>query len=270
MPVLEALQSPRLSVAKIVVADNARGGSVEEIMDVARSRGVDVEFASPTRVKLLAGNGKQDQGVVADVTAPRMARLRSFLSAHPSGPLVIFVLDGVTNPSNVGMVLRSATAAGLDGVVIPRSGTPHVGPLVIKASAGVAFDAPILNVETAAEAGDLLRQAGFTTYGLAANAKSSIFDAPLASRAAFVFGGETSGLTIPTDQRLRIPMRNGVESLNVAVAASITAFEVAFNRGGRRVPVALSRCRAVRARPARPAPGGTGTRAGGAASGARS
>jgi 23S rRNA (guanosine2251-2'-O)-methyltransferase len=227
MPVLEALQSPRRAVAKVVVADNARGGSLDEIVGLARERGVEVELASPMRVKLLAGNGKQDQGVVADVTAPRMARLETFLSGRPRGPQAVFVLDGVTNPANVGMILRSATAAGIDGVVLPRSGTPHVGPLVIKASAGVAFDAPILNIGTAREAADLLRRAGFTIYGLAATARSSLFDTAPAERSAFVFGGETSGLTISTDVQVRIPMRNHVESLNVAVAASIAAFHVA-------------------------------------------
>jgi 23S rRNA (guanosine2251-2'-O)-methyltransferase len=176
---------------------------------------------------LLAGNGKQDQGVVADIAAPRMARLDEFLDRRGRRPTTVFLLDGVTNPSNVGMILRSATAAGIDGVVLPRAGTPHVGPLVIKASAGVAFAAPILNAPTAAHAARALRGHGFTVYGLAAGAHRSLFRTELARRAALVLGGETHGLTVETDVQLRIPMRGGVESLNVAVTASVVAFELA-------------------------------------------
>jgi 23S rRNA (guanosine2251-2'-O)-methyltransferase len=225
-PVLEALRSPGLSVAKVMVAENAHGGSVDRIIDEARERGIEVRFESPNRIKLLAGNGKQDQGVIADVAARRMASLDDFLDRLGQRPAVVFLLDGVTNPSNVGMILRSATAAGIDGVILPRAGTPHVGPLVIKASAGVAFDAPILNAATAASAASQLRQHDFSLYGLAAGAPRSIFGTGLGRRAALVLGGETGGLTISTDTELAIPMRNGVESLNVAVAASIVAFQV--------------------------------------------
>ncbi|MGH3829170.1 MAG: TrmH family RNA methyltransferase [Pseudonocardiaceae bacterium] len=135
------------------------------------------------------------------------------------------------NAHNVGMILRSATAAGIDGVILPRLGSPHVGPLVIKASAGVAFEASILNSPSAAEAAAVLRKRGFTVYGLAATAKRSIFQTDLAPRSALVLGGETSGSTIAPDARLRIPMRNQVESLNVAVAASIVAFELSRRCG---------------------------------------
>lgn len=231
MPVLEALQSPALDVAKVMVADNARGAAVDEILDAARERGVEVRYASPARIKLLAGNGKQDQGVIADIAAPRMARLAEFLERRGRRPTMVFLLDGVTNPSNVGMILRSATAAGVDGVVLPRAGTPHVGPLVIKASAGVAFEAPILNAPSAAEAARLLRGRGFTVYGLAAEARRSLYRTDLAPRAALVLGGETHGVTVPTDVQLRIPMRGGVESLNVAVTASVVAFELARRAG---------------------------------------
>jgi 23S rRNA (guanosine2251-2'-O)-methyltransferase len=160
-----------------------------------------------------------------------MARLEEFLDRRGRRPTTVFLLDGVTNPSNVGMILRSATAAGIDGVVLPRAGTPHVGPLVIKASAGVAFEAPILNAMSAAEAARLLREHGFTVYGLTAQARRSLFHTDLAPRAALVLGGETHGVTISTDRQLRIPMRGGVESLNVAVTASVVAFELARRAG---------------------------------------
>ncbi|MGH3825715.1 MAG: TrmH family RNA methyltransferase [Pseudonocardiaceae bacterium] len=231
MPVLEALQKRDLDVAKVIIADNAHGRAIDQIVAEARRREIEVQYTSPFRIKQLAGNGKQDQGVVADITAPRMARLSDYLAACGDRRTTLFLLDGVTNPSNVGMILRSATAAGIDGVILPRLGSPHVGPLVIKASAGVAFEASILNSPSAAEAASVLRKRGFTVYGLTATAKRSIFQTDLAPRSALVLGGETYGSTISPDTRLRIPMRNQVESLNVAVAASIVAFELSRRRG---------------------------------------
>jgi 23S rRNA (guanosine2251-2'-O)-methyltransferase len=231
MPVLEALQKQNLDVAKVIVADNAQGDAIDQIVDEAHRRDIEVQYTSPARIKRLAGNGKQDQGVVADIVAPRMARLSDYLAKRGDQRTTLFLLDGVTNPSNVGMILRSATAAGIDGVILPRLGSPHVGPLVIKASAGVAFEASILNSASAAAAASVLRERGFTVYGLTATAKRSIFQTDLAPRAVLVLGGATPGSTIQTDAQLRIPMRNHVESLNVAVAASIVAFEISRRRG---------------------------------------
>src|SRR5262245_35802521 len=110
-PVLEALADRRLDVDKVILADNARGGAAKEIIDAAAARSVRVERASAHRVKVLAGNGKQDQGVLADVIAPRMRRLADALAGKPAR---VLVLDGITTPANVGMILRTATAAGIE------------------------------------------------------------------------------------------------------------------------------------------------------------
>src|ERR1051325_182585 len=104
MPVLEALDDAALRVDKVILADHLRGEPVRAILSAARSRGVPVERASAHRVKVLAGNGRHDQGVLADVVAPRMAPLATFLSdLGTRRPASVLVLDAVTNPSNVGM-----------------------------------------------------------------------------------------------------------------------------------------------------------------------
>lgn len=229
-PVMEALADGGLLVDKVVLADNAHGPAVREILDAAAGRGVTVQRASPHRVKVLAGNGRHDQGVLADVVAPRMRPLSTFLDSLGAGATSVLVLDQITNPANVGMILRTATAAGLDGVVLPRRGVPGIDPLVVKASAGVAFHAPVLRCSTAAQACDALSGAGFALYGLTASAPHSVFSAPLADRAAFVLGNETSGVSEPVraavDGWLSIPMTGGVESLNVASAAAVLCFEL--------------------------------------------
>jgi 23S rRNA (guanosine2251-2'-O)-methyltransferase len=234
MPVLEALGDRSLPIDKVIIAYNASGRSVDDIVHAARRRNIPVEEASPARVKLLAGNGRHDQGVVADVVARRMMPLEDFLDKRADRPTTVFLLDGITNPSNVGMILRTASGAGVDGVVLPRQGSPHVGPLVIKASAGVAFRAPILTVGSAAEAAARLRSAGYTLYGLSARAGRSLFEARFAARSALVLGGETSGLSVSTDSDLAIPLHGDVESLNVSAAAAVVAFEVTRRRAPRR------------------------------------
>jgi 23S rRNA (guanosine2251-2'-O)-methyltransferase len=199
---------------------------------------VPVQRATAHRVKVLAGNGHHDQGVLADVLAPGMRPLADYLDDLgdlPSDtPCALLVLDAVTNPANVGMVLRGATAAGVDGVVLPRRGVPAIDPLVVKASAGVAFRAPVLRVGTAAEGCAALRSAGVAVLGLDGAATRSLLSDPLPERLALVLGNETDGLSAPVraecDDLVAIPLRNDVESLNVAAAATVAAYELLRRR----------------------------------------
>jgi len=173
-PVLEALRDPALAVDKVILAEGADHEAVRTFTEAARARGLVLQRATAQRVKVLAGNGRQDQGVLADVVAPRMRPVEHFLAdLGPSAPARVLVLDGLTNPANVGMILRSATGAGLEGVLLPRRGVPAIDPLVIKASAGVAFHAPVLRSRTAATGLAALAEAGFVLFGLDGAARES-------------------------------------------------------------------------------------------------
>jgi 23S rRNA (guanosine2251-2'-O)-methyltransferase len=235
-PVLEALGDPALVVDKVVLAEGVDRGAVRTFTEAARARGLELQRASAQRVKVLAGNGRQDQGVLADVVAPRMRPLEHFLADLPeAADARVLVLDGLTNPANVGMILRSATGAGLEGVLLPRRGVPSIDPLVVKASAGVAFQAPVLRSRTAADGLAALAEAGFVLYGLDGSGDVSLFDAELPGRVALVVGGETDGLTDAVRAELHgtltIPLAAGVESLNAACAATVACFELARRRG---------------------------------------
>jgi len=232
MPVLEVLMDESLDIDKLVIADNAHGDSLNQILSLAQRRGVPVKEASAQRVKLLAGNGKQDQGIIADVIAPRLATLAEFSGwAAQTSDCRSLVLDGVNNPANVGMIIRTATAAGIDAIVLPRYGSPGINPLVIKASAGVAYRAAVVRAATGAEAVAELRDAGCRVYGLSAGARTGLYEAKIARKAVFVLGNETEGMSAETedliDTWLSIPMAGGVESLNVASAAAVLCFELA-------------------------------------------
>lgn len=228
-PVLEALADPELAVDKVILADNARGQAAHEILRAAADAGVQVQRATPHRVKVLAGNGRHDQGVLADVVAPRMRPLADAL-AGPHPPETVLLLDGITTPANVGMILRTATAAGIAGIVVPHRGVAGLDPMVVKASAGIAFHAPVLRSATAAEAAEVLRDNGYPLYTLAAEGADNLFEAVLPRRVALVLGGETFGVSpevrAHTTGSLAIPMAGGVESLNVASAAAVLCFDL--------------------------------------------
>lgn len=231
-PVLEVLDDPDASVARVFVSQRARGGAVEQILRRAQARGVPVERVTSERVSRISKRPKQDQGVAVDVEAPAMRSLESFLEAPPERAALL-ALDGVTTPANVGMILRAATVLGLEGVIVPRRGVPAIGPLVIKASAGVAFRAPILRCERLEDGLSDAKMAGFCVYGLADAGSEDLAEVTVRPRSVFVLGNETEGLSDAVapllDARVRIPMAREGDSLNVATAAAIVAYAV---RGG--------------------------------------
>ncbi|MGF1467863.1 MAG: TrmH family RNA methyltransferase [Sandaracinaceae bacterium] len=233
-PVAEALAQDDVPVRRLFVARTARGPAVDLIRRLARARGVEVLDRSPAEVSRISRRPKQDQGVAADVAAPRMGSLEAHLDTEPSARSRLIALDGITTPANVGLILRSATVLGLDGVVLPRRGAPEVGPLVIKASAGVAYRAPILRCPELPEALVDLAAAGYEAFGLADDGPERLPELDVPPRAVFVLGNETDG--IGSDVRpligrwVRIPMAGPGDSLNVACAATVVAYALAERR----------------------------------------
>jgi 23S rRNA (guanosine2251-2'-O)-methyltransferase len=233
-PVLEALGDDRITFDKVLVSRSARGEHIDEIVEAARSRGVPLRRVEASRITRISRNGRHDQGVVADVVMPGLGELDDFLVARPTGPASLLLLDGVSNPANVGMVIRTVAAAGLDATVLPRAGSPDVGPLVIKASAGVALRANVLRTDTAASAVEALGATGVTVLGLGAGHGRSLFESEIPERVAFVLGNETDGIGPAVagilDGWVSLPLATGVESLNVAAAAAVVAYEVVRRR----------------------------------------
>lgn len=237
-PVLELLGQTERSVTRVLLDRRARGPVAREILARAEGRGLTVERVSAAEVTRLSRHAKQDQGVVADVEAPQMDALSTWLERRPSPtPMCLWLLDGITNASNVGMMLRSAVAFGVDGVVLPRKGCPEVGPLVIKASAGIAYEAPILRVGSVEEGVSLLDRHDVDLVGLAGDAKIPLHEAGVSSRCVLAFGNETRGISEMVRRTATecwsIPMSARAESLNVAVAASVVGYELARRRMGK-------------------------------------
>lgn len=228
--VLEALQNTNLTCHCLHLADsNREAGAIGEIKAVARKRKIPLKTHTRVALARISKNGKQDQGVAADILCPSFNTLDSYLDTVVDKHTIrLLALDGITNPQNLGMIIRSATAGSIDGILWSRRGNAALGPLVIKASAGTVYNAPILICPELADGLQACRAKGFDVCTLEANAPESLFGRRAALQSVYVLGNETHGVSKAIKQianrAISIPMNNGVESLNVAVTASLIAY----------------------------------------------
>ena len=229
-PALEALEDTSLTIHCLHLADSNRpNGIIAQIIKEAEQRAIAIRYHDRQALSRISKNGKQDQGVALDVVCPNFMSLEAFMDL-PEKPRSVLALDGVTNPQNVGMIIRSAVAAGVDGLLYPKRGIASLGPLVIKASAGNVFRAPIIRCDSTAAAVAALKAKGYQVATLEASAATSLFEFKAAGSLVCVLGGESDGIgqevEALADTRLTIPMANGVESLNVAVTAALVSFHL--------------------------------------------
>lgn len=235
-PALEALQDESLRCHALHLADNNReGGIIGELLAVAQRRGVAVQHHSRAELARISRNGKQDQGVAVDIACPAFHTLEDFLpSLGLARPLRLLALDGISNPANLGMIIRSAAAGRIDGILWSRRGNAALGPLVVKASAGTLYRAPLVICPELPAALSQCRERGASVCTLAAGASQSLFEHRPRGHCVYVLGNETEGVSAAVsklaDTALSIPMANGVESLNVAVTASLIAYANYFER----------------------------------------
>jgi 23S rRNA (guanosine2251-2'-O)-methyltransferase len=191
-----------------------------------RARGVAVAEVDRHELDRAAGTSAH-QGVVA--VAPPFRYVDLDRIAEPSCPSAL-LLDGVQDPRNLGAILRTARAAGVGGIVLPRDRCVGITPVVAVASAGNLFGLRIARVPNLVRAMETLKQAGFWMIGLAADAVTPVFALDVPNRPALVVGGEGDGLRSlvrrTCDYEVSIPMAPGVESLNVSVATGVVLFDV--------------------------------------------
>ena len=224
-PVIEALRSRRREVFEVLDAAGNR-----EVAEAAAAAGVSVRNAPRARVEELARGGAH-QGVAALVGPYSYAYLDALL-ASPD-PLLV-VLDGVTDPRNLGAVLRVADGAGASGVVIPKDRAVGVTAAAVKASAGASEHVPVARETNLRRAIDRMKEAGVWVY--AAEVGGTTYTGlDLAGPVALVLGSEGRGVRRLVregcDGALSIPMLGAVGSLNVSVAAAVLLYEARRQRG---------------------------------------
>jgi 23S rRNA (guanosine2251-2'-O)-methyltransferase len=238
-PVLEALRAGR-GIDRIFVAAGAgERGALADLVNLAKTRRVPVQTVARQAIDAEA-DAAVHQGVVAVVAPLASVALDQLLAAplaDPSGEApFLLALDSVTDPHNLGALVRSADAAGAHGVVVPQHRSAPLSATAVKSSAGALEHVPVAEVVNLARALDKLRASGVWCIGLDEDAETSLFDVDLADEpVCVVVGGEGAGLHRVVRQACdviaSIPMAGRVESLNAAVAGAIALFEIRRRRG---------------------------------------
>lgn len=235
--VASALEHDIEHVREILVEAGNKNLRITEIEENARRREISVRRVTHQALEGIAG-GLRHQGVIARYEAAKPmdeAELAGLIEAA-QGKALLLVLDGVQDPHNLGACLRSAAAAGVTAVIMPKDKAAPLNATVRKTSAGAADRIPVISVTNLARTLRAIKDAGVWVYGMDGEAPGLIYQTDFSGNTAIVMGGEGEGMRRLTrehcDGLVKIPMPGEMESLNVSVATGIALFEVVRQRNG--------------------------------------
>jgi len=225
--VMEALEDEAVTIHKLHFSKTNKDATLlDQMKQIAKARGIEIAYHDKQALSRISKNAKQDQGVALDIVLEHFGDQETFLTDHDSYRII--ALDGVTNPQNLGMIIRSCTAGNIDAILLPTKGAAQISPLVIKASAGTLFKMPIIQTTDLAKTLRFFQEEGANLYTLSSHAVHPYKEQSYSSKTIFVLGNESEGVSKKVealcDKSIAIPMQRGVESLNVAVTASLLAF----------------------------------------------
>lgn len=225
--VLAALEDGANKPREILLSEHRKDERTRAVVEAAARVGVTVRQVSRDLLDVY-GPGLRHQGVLAAIEAADVAG-EDVLEVPATPDRLILVLDGVTDPHNLGACLRTAEAAGVAAVVIPKDRSVGLTPVVRKVAAGAAERVPVVAVTNLSRTLERLKELGYWITGLAGEGAESLYALDLKGPLVFVMGAEGEGmrrLTRETCDRLaRIPMQGRIESLNVSVAAAVCLYE---------------------------------------------
>lgn len=232
-PVLEAIRSGR-EIDKILIKKGGAEGSINAIIKKARERGIVVQEVERQKLNSIAG-GENHQGVIAFAAAHEYASVKDILSLaeKKNEPPFIIICDGLTDPHNLGSVLRTANCVGANGVIIPKRGGVGLNSVVAKTSAGAVEYTPVARVTNIARTIDELKDAGLWITGADMDG-TPMYDIDLKGAVGLVIGAEGEGLSRLVKEKCdfiaSIPMSGEINSLNASAAAAVLMYEVVRQR----------------------------------------
>ena len=233
--VLARLRSNPESVVEIFVDEKRGDARIREVVAVAERLGVRLMQVPVKRLDGFYGGGRH-QGVVAIVVDRASRESLEDLLERLTRPPLLLVLDGVTDPRNLGACLRVADAAGANAVIAPRDRAAGINATVSKVASGAAETVPYFTVTNLARTLSELKERDIWIVGTDSQAQSDLYAAELPLPVAWVMGAEGEGMRRLTRERcdllVRIPMQGKVQSLNVSVASGLCLFESVRRRGG--------------------------------------
>lgn len=228
--VLEALKSNR-SIDKIFILEGEREGSLQKIAALARERGLVVVQVDRRRLDTMSVT-RAHQGVIAYCSAKEYVSVEEILQiAQERGePPFLVICDEITDPHNLGAIIRTAVAAGAHGIVIPKRRNVGITPVVYKSSAGMVENIAVSKVPNVAAAIDGLKKAGLWIYGADMDGEKDCWGVDYQGGVGLVIGSEGNGISRLVKEKcdflVKIPMAGGVASLNASVAGAILMYEV--------------------------------------------
>ncbi|WP_434580975.1 RNA methyltransferase [Sulfurimonas sp. NW15] len=223
--VVEILQDSSIEIHKLHLADsNKPDGAIKKILLLAKERNIETVKHNKAALSRISKNAKQDQGVAIDIVSKTYLHVNKIKELQQYR---LIALDGIQNPQNLGMIIRSCAAGNIDGIILPKKNSAKISPLVVKASAGTLFKLPVYFCNTLEEILPQLQEAKI--YSLSSHAKTALNDIREDKKTVYVLGNENEGVSDAVEKlcnnSVSIPMNRGVESLNVAVTASLIAFK---------------------------------------------
>lgn len=227
--VTEALKSGR-TVNRLLVAEHDTQGSIREIVNLARESGAVVETVPRSQIE-AAAKGFRHQGVLAYTSPVDYTPLEDILDAAQSrdGAPVLLLLDELEDPHNLGAILRTADAVGVDGVLIPKRRSCPLSATVAKTSAGAVEYVPVARIGNVAQTIRELKKAGFWIVGADMDGTADYFEADLTGALVLIIGSEGRGISRlvreSCDVLVRIPMLGKINSLNASVAGAVLMYE---------------------------------------------
>lgn len=233
-PVFEALSSGR-EIDKIFILEGARHSRLGQIISLAKKRGIHYTTVSRKKLDELSENGNH-QGILAFAAAHEYSTVDDILilaEKRGEAPFII-IAEGLSDPHNLGSIVRTANAAGAHGVIIPKNRSVGLTATVAKVSAGALEYTPVARVTNISSTIDELKKAGLWIAGTALEGSSLHYDADLTGALAIVIGSEGEGLSRLVREKcdflVKIPMLGQAESLNASVAAGVLMYEAVRQR----------------------------------------
>ncbi|MEW9123860.1 MAG: 23S rRNA (guanosine(2251)-2'-O)-methyltransferase RlmB [Thermotaleaceae bacterium] len=229
-PVLEAIKAER-EIDKILIAKGAEQGSIQKIIGMAKDRGIPIQYVERQKLDQMA-ESHSHQGILAMVAAYDYVEVDEILKkAQKKGePPFLVILDEITDPHNLGAILRTANAAGVHGIIIPKRRAVGLTAVVAKTSAGAIEYVSVAKVSNLARTIDGLKEKGLWIVGADMDGEKTYYEQDMTGNVVLVIGSEGQGIGRLIKEKcdfiVRIPMKGEMSSLNASIAASLLMYEV--------------------------------------------
>ncbi len=227
------IRNDPVNILQLLVEKNRHDKRMTQLVSHAEAQGISVEYLKKTELEKLTGSRKT-QGVAARYKSNEKINTQSLEDILENPDVLLLVLDGVTDPHNLGACLRTADAAGVDAVIVPKDRAVGLTPVVRKVACGAAESIPFFQVTNLARTMKQLKDHDIWIVGTAGETELSLYDIKLRGKLALVMGAEEKGMRRLTrencDQLVKLPMAGQVESLNVSVATGVCLYEIVRQR----------------------------------------